>query len=140
MEALKWAPNLKERQNDVGYNPHQNFLDEDDSPDETEFHDFQKIASTYSESGYKKSEQVAKRTIELDYEYKGERFKIYRKNGLIYISHPKWSLVGMGDTLLKAELDMLEDAKLIADEYINQPDTELSTQAIKFKQYLLKII
>lgn len=81
-----------------------------------------------------------KRTIELDYEYKGERFELHLKNGKVYLNHPEWSLVGMGDTLLDAELDMINEAKIIAEEYINVPDTKLSRGAQNLKMYLLKIV
>lgn len=83
---------------------------------------------------------MSKAITYFDYEYKGERFDIKKENGLLYISHPKWSLVGMGDTLLDAEIDMINGAKIIADDYINVPESTLSQEAVNLKRYLLKII
>ncbi|MDR8390639.1 hypothetical protein NC796_05790 [Aliifodinibius sp. S!AR15-10] len=153
MEALKY-PDLEEPQSDVAYKSGRGVLREKDSDDQVilkdlepeyiDLNDLNKVLPDSLGSSEEKNDSnknvELKRTVQLEYTYKGERFNLDRKNGLIYISHPKWSLVGMGETLLKAEIDMLKDARLIADEYISQSDSELSKEAQKLKQYLLKII
>lgn len=67
---------------------------------------------------------------------KGENFELEREDGMFYISHPLWSLVGMGKDVTKAVSSLFENAKIKADYYCNTEDSSLSEEAIKFKTYL----
>jgi len=52
-----------------------------------------------------------------DYEIDGVKFQVERKNGFIYLTHPKCSLVGMGKTLLEAETDIRYELGINVTEF-----------------------
>lgn len=70
----------------------------------------------------------------------GETFNVEKEDGLIYLSHKQWSLTGVGETIIAAQKDLLNDASLIADTYLKLSDTQLSAEAQKLKQFLAKLI
>lgn len=65
-----------------------------------------------------------------------ETFELEREDGMFYISHPKWSLVGMGEDVIQAVSSLFENAKLKAEYYLHEDDLNLSEEAIRFKAYL----
>ncbi len=140
MEDVLWPSDTKQKQGDAGSITRSGLFRTKGSDQQPVIRDFPRVASKYSESGEKQIQKVKNQKRVLDYEIKGERFEIHLKNDLVYINHPKWSLVGMGGTLLDAEIDMLEEAKLIAEEYLEMEDSQLSYEAQKFKEYLIRII
>jgi hypothetical protein len=71
---------------------------------------------------------------------KNEIFNLEFEDDMIYITHTKWSLTGMGKTLLEAELDLIEEANLIADVYLNEPLNKLSYESLKLRDFILKVI
>ncbi|MEX0608513.1 MAG: hypothetical protein WD016_13975 [Balneolaceae bacterium] len=87
-----------------------------------------------------KNEIIIEVTVEPDYYINDERFLLQQKNGKIHLTHPIWSLSGMGENLIDAELDLISDAKIISDEYVNEADINLSEEALKLKVFLLQII
>jgi len=72
------------------------------------------------------------------YEIDGEAFLIEHEHGLIWVSHPRWSLVGYGKTLFEAEKMMLDEAAEFATDLIQIPISDLSPSAIEFRNYLLE--
>lgn len=70
----------------------------------------------------------------------GETFELEREDGMFYISHPIWSLVGMGEDVIQAVASLFENAKLKAEYYLYEDDSNLSEEAIKFKAYLTNML
>lgn len=87
-----------------------------------------------------KEEFVYNVKVVLDHYINNERFILISKNNKIYLTHPIWSLSGMGKNLLDAELDLINDAKIIAEEYIHEVDKNLSQEAQKLKEFLIQIV
>ena len=69
-----------------------------------------------------------------------EEFDIVFEDEYIYLSHPKWSLTGMGKTLIDAERDLLKEAKESLIHYQKYAGSELTEDALEMKEYLIKIV
>jgi hypothetical protein len=70
----------------------------------------------------------------------GERFDVTRDAYGILVSHPRWSLTGRGDTLVEAELDLIANAKLLAEAYLEFPPSQLSPEANEMLDYLIQLM
>ena len=70
----------------------------------------------------------------------GERFDVTRDAYGILVSHPRWSLTGRGDTLVEAELDLIENAKLLAEAYLEFPPSQLSPEANEMLDFLIQLL
>jgi hypothetical protein len=68
----------------------------------------------------------------------GESFNAVRDGDTLIVKHPKWSLVGVGDTPEEAFLSLMTEAKEIAPFYVSEPDNALSPDAIALKRFLQK--
>lgn len=72
---------------------------------------------------------------------KGEPFIVGRIDANhIIITHESWSLTGYGETLIHAELDLLNEAKELSKEFIKIPVTELAPDALDLREFIYKII
>lgn len=70
----------------------------------------------------------------------GETFKVERlEGGFFLVSHPKWSLSGIGSTLIEAERAVYEDAAIAAEMYLNEPVSNLDYEATRMRDYLIRI-
>ena len=67
-----------------------------------------------------------------------ELFQITKEESVTIISHSKWSLLGMGKDLAQAINDLKENAHIIASDYIDADDSELTEEAVKLKRFLIK--
>lgn len=67
-------------------------------------------------------------------------FNIDFENGEFIISHPKWSLIGCGNTLYDATIDMFSEAKNILHNYLETPLSNLTIDAIQFREFLIKLL
>lgn len=76
----------------------------------------------------------------ITHKIKEEKFIIEFENELCYLSHPKWSLVGMGNNLCEAEIDLIKEAKIIAPNFINVPINSLNNEALRLRDFLFKLI
>ncbi len=68
----------------------------------------------------------------------GEEFTVTRDDGYIIISHPIWSLVGVGKTHAEAITDFLSD---MHDQYtimVDDDPNDLSDHAIALRRFLLR--
>lgn len=72
-------------------------------------------------------------------EINGVEFIINLEEGEFIITHPKWSLIGSGNTLYEATNDIFNEAKKILPNYIDTPLSNLTTEAIQFREFLLKL-
>ena len=71
------------------------------------------------------------------YKFCGEEFEIYLEDDNIILSHPTWSLSGMGKSLIDAEKNLLQESKVVLEHYIDVPESKLSEDAIELKNFLL---
>lgn len=72
----------------------------------------------------------------------GEYFEWYYDNEyeMFFITHPIWSLAGMGETLQEAHRDLLLEIEEVKEYYCKCPDERLSSDAINFKRWLTPIV
>lgn len=71
----------------------------------------------------------------------GEQFIIENlDDGSFLLHHPKWSISGSGDTLAKAEVDVLRSAKVAAKLYFEASVHDLDTEALRMRDYLLELV
>jgi hypothetical protein len=73
------------------------------------------------------------------YKFCGEEFEISIEEDNIILSHPIWSLSGMGKTLVDAEKNLLQESKIVLEHYIDVPESKLSEDALELKKFLLHI-
>lgn len=70
-----------------------------------------------------------------------ENFEIIEEEGLVYLRHEKWPiLTGVGEKLIEAEIDLLQEANEIAEAYLREPEDNLSKSSLEMRDFLLKII
>jgi len=69
-----------------------------------------------------------------------EEFKIEKEDDMFYLIHPRWSLVGMGNDLMGAITDLLQEAKELFEDLKNVDINSLSIDAFQMRDYLFKII
>jgi hypothetical protein len=79
---------------------------------------------------------IVRRSVFID----GEEFLLLIEDNYIILSHPKWSLTGVGPNLLSAENDLRKKARIFIEGYDSIPLKELSNEAIKFRNYLFSIL
>ncbi len=70
----------------------------------------------------------------------GESFYVTMEDNLTIISHPKWSIMGFGEDLRIAKMDLKESAEIIAPDYIYASDSDLTPEAIGLKEFLIKFL
>lgn len=74
------------------------------------------------------------------HEFCGEKFNLHLEGDNIILSHPIWSLAGTGKNLLDAERNLITESKIVFNHYMNIPEEDLSEDAIRMKEFLLRII
>ncbi|MHB8581049.1 MAG: hypothetical protein ACYDA4_14500 [Ignavibacteriaceae bacterium] len=70
------------------------------------------------------------------YKFYGEEFDIYSDGENIIISHPLWSLSGMGESFLEAERNLIEESKEILEHYSKYSLSELTKDAVDMINFL----
>lgn len=66
----------------------------------------------------------------------GELFTVEHENGTVYLTHPQWSLVGMGPSVDAAQQDLVSEARELAQSMRRHPRRPLSAQARRMFQYV----
>lgn len=74
------------------------------------------------------------------HEVAGEPFFLEREDGYIYLSHIRWSLTGAGKSLLEAEQDLIEDARLKAEIYLSHPVEQMTYDAFEMGNFILRLL
>lgn len=70
----------------------------------------------------------------------GEMFEVVADEGYVILSHPAWSLTGLGKDFVEAEKDLVENARILANVYLNRPVSQMTIGALEFRDFLLQII
>lgn len=79
---------------------------------------------------------IINKTIEIN----GELFDIEIEEKTFVLTHPQWSIIGTGNTLYDAILDLINEAKTILKNYISVPITEMNEDAIYFREFLFRLV
>jgi hypothetical protein len=74
-----------------------------------------------------------------NFTFYGQEFEVHVEDDEIILTHPTWSLSGMGKSFLEAERNLIQESKIALEHYINIPDSQLSEEAIKMKDFILQI-
>jgi hypothetical protein len=69
-----------------------------------------------------------------------QKFSIEKENDQFYVSHEKWSLTGMGNTLEEALIDLRNEAKELFLDLREQELTSLSYEALIMRDFLFKFV
>jgi hypothetical protein len=68
----------------------------------------------------------------------GEAFALELEDGLVYLRHRHWSLVGVGRSALEAEKDLRREASELRDVMRALAPGQLSPDALALRDYLLR--
>lgn len=66
----------------------------------------------------------------------GERFKVEQEDGFVYLVHPRWSLVGAGDTYVDAVRDLMAEGRALAEVMALDDPTLLTPEARSMWEYV----
>lgn len=95
---------------------------------------------TPSGDGFLETDPNGNDTAKTNLEILGEnRFYWVKEEDTIYVTHEQWSTTGMGKTLDEAIKNLIKDALIIRDEYVNEDNENLTEEAIKLKLWLAPI-
>ena len=70
----------------------------------------------------------------------GEPFLLEYENDSIMLTHSKWSLTGVGKSLIEAEQNILEEASGLARVFLDLSVNTLDENARHLREFLLKVI
>jgi hypothetical protein len=108
-----------------------------DFPEEKNFTDIVEVNGSEVKTGY--SNQSIDNEIVLSLDIFGEQFIIEEEDGCFYITHPKWSLVGYGETLIDAENDLISDAIDLNSHIMTIPYGSFDEDGKNLYDFLIKV-
>lgn len=73
------------------------------------------------------------------YIIEGELFNASKEDGKIFLTHPTYSMVGVGDTFEEAEKDMLKREAIALEVYNEFDEREMTVKAIEYRKYLYRL-
>ena len=75
----------------------------------------------------------------LPVEVHGERFAVEIDEGAVYLTHPRWSLVGSGTDLVSARQDLLDEARQLAGVMQHDDVRTLTPDAVRMREFVLRL-
>ena len=69
----------------------------------------------------------------------GERFFIEIEEDVVYVRHPRWSLMGAGDSIVAAEKELRSEARELAEVMSGIPPHTLDPEAFQLYRFVLRI-
>lgn len=72
-------------------------------------------------------------------EVAGEPFFIEIDEGIVYLRHDRWSIVGAGSSLLEAEESLMQEARELVAVLAECPAESLSAEVLRMQEFLLGI-
>ena len=69
----------------------------------------------------------------------GEQFEISTYREQVVCSHPRWALVGVGDTIEEAKEDLEVEIENAYQEFLETDDKYLTSDLQELKYWLIKI-
>ena len=70
--------------------------------------------------------------------FAGEQFRIEQEDGFVYIVHPRWSLVGAGESYVTAVQDLRSEAKALAEAMAGDDPATLTPEARSMREFVRK--
>lgn len=71
---------------------------------------------------------------------RGEAFLLEWEEDVVHLVHPRWSLVGTGDTLFDAEKDLAREARDVAEALKDAPPQALNDDARALRDFALQFL
>ena len=106
------------------------------------------VSATRTESFSRESEQLHLwpeppshriETVILPHKISGEAFSFEINDQGVSLLHGKWSLMGIGKTMLEAELSLHNEAVALAEILLEKPTEELDLEARRLRDFLLNV-
>lgn len=72
-------------------------------------------------------------------EIKGVLFNVEHVHGMVYLVHPKWSLVGAGKDIDSARENLIATAHCVQSIYCECPESELTKEGLKLREFIAKL-
>ena len=69
----------------------------------------------------------------------GEQFHIENDHGLVVLTHPQWSLVGIGSSLEAASAHLLSEARELAELMARDDIEMLSESAVAMREFAISV-
>jgi len=88
-----------------------------------------------SDSEGNESDEIENKVVILN-----EEFQIEEYEDLVVLSHPLWLLTGQGATIEDAKANLISEAEIFAEYYISLSDEELTTEAIRMRDFIAEIL
>jgi hypothetical protein len=70
----------------------------------------------------------------------GETFLLEPSEAGVAISHPRWSLLGEGPSVLAAEADLFQEAADLAPVFLHAPLASLDKEALLLREFIIKTL
>ena len=77
--------------------------------------------------------------LQFEHSVAGEPFVVDMEEDHLTIFHPTWSLIGVGNSLIEAEHNLIEEARLVSRVFLSIPLNELDPEAFRLYEFLLRI-
>lgn len=71
---------------------------------------------------------------------RGETFYIELEGEAVHLTHPKWSLAGVGATLADAQFDLMEEAAVLASVLADSDPIALDQNAAALRGYVMAFL
>ncbi len=72
-------------------------------------------------------------------EIAGEVFRVEVDQGTVYLHHPRWSLMGAGDDMARAQADLMGEATDLLAAMSDMPASSMDDEARRLRDYLFRI-
>jgi hypothetical protein len=69
----------------------------------------------------------------------GERFSVELVGNDVFLTHPQWSLLGVGPSIGAAKMNLLDEARDVAEAMDDDDDNTLSPEARKLKLFAQRV-
>jgi len=83
--------------------------------------------------------KIKRRPVIAHYRIAGEVFSLEVRRGRVFITHPRWSLMGVGKTLAQADKALRNEAGVVARVYGEMPANTLDVEALRLYHFALRI-
>lgn len=64
----------------------------------------------------------------------------FAEEGLVYLTHPRWSIAGSGQDLETAYLDLLAEARELAEVMVDFDPASLDKSALSLRRWVLPLL
>lgn len=68
-----------------------------------------------------------------------EEFVVNDDGSFVEVSHPRWSLNGIGKNISEAVMDLYNEAEIVQGMFLDEPVEKLSPDALKLRDFLTTI-